>query len=97
MSQNPYESSEQASSISSEPEVGTDASGHVAPPPGEFLGHPSSLWMLFSTEFWERFCYYGMRAILAVYVAETFFNTLDDAAAKKEASSTYLVNAAPPQ
>ena len=89
MSQNPYESSEQASSISSEPEVGTDASGHVAPPPGEFLGHPSSLWMLFSTEFWERFCYYGMRAILAVYVAETFFNTLDDAAAKKEASLTY--------
>lgn len=89
MSQNPYESSEHAHSIPSEPEVGTDASGHVAPPPGEFLGHPSSLWMLFSTEFWERFCYYGMRAILAVYVAETFFNTLDDAAAKKEASLTY--------
>ena len=27
------------------------------PPPGEFLGHPRPLWMLFGAEFWERFSY----------------------------------------
>jgi POT family proton-dependent oligopeptide transporter len=34
-----------------------DAKAWVAPPPGEILGHPRSLWMLFSAEFWERFCF----------------------------------------
>jgi proton-dependent oligopeptide transporter, POT family len=61
----------------------------IPPPPGEILGHPKGLWMLFSTEFWERFCYYGMRAILAIYVAETFFGHLDAAKAKEQASLTY--------
>ena len=28
------------------------------------LGHPSGLYVLFFTEMWERFSYYGMRAIL---------------------------------
>jgi proton-dependent oligopeptide transporter, POT family len=64
-------------------------SDFVPPPAGEFLGHPKALWMLFSTEFWERFCYYGMRAILAVYVATTFFGELPDTEAKKAASLTY--------
>jgi dipeptide/tripeptide permease len=27
--------------------------------------HPKGLWVLFSTEMWERFNFYGMRAILA--------------------------------
>lgn len=35
--------------------------------------HPPGLWMLFFAELWERFCYYGMRALLAVYVADLFF------------------------
>ena len=30
-----------------------------------FLGHPSGLGTLFNAELWERFSYYGMRAILA--------------------------------
>ncbi len=34
------------------------------------------MWMLFGAEFWERFAYYGMRALLAVYVATAFFNLL---------------------
>lgn len=45
--------------------------------------------MLFATEFWERFCYYGMRAILAVYVAATFFSHLPEGEAKSQASLTY--------
>ena len=36
------------------------------------LGHPKGLFILFFTELWERFSYYGMRAILVLYLtAET--------------------------
>ena len=38
----------------------------------EIFGHPIGLYVLFFTEMWERFSYYGMRAILVLYlVAET--------------------------
>ncbi len=38
----------------------------------EFFGHPVGLFVLFFTEMWERFSYYGMRAILVLYlVAQT--------------------------
>lgn len=41
-------------------------------PQKKFLGHPIGLFVLFLTEMWERFSYYGMRAILVLYlVAET--------------------------
>lgn len=33
-----------------------------------FFGHPKGLLTLFSIEFWERFSYYGMRAILLYYI-----------------------------
>lgn len=33
-----------------------------------FLGHPAGLSTLFFVEMWERFSYYGMRAILAYYL-----------------------------
>ena len=33
-----------------------------------FFGHPRGLATLFFTEFWERFSYYGMRAILILYM-----------------------------
>lgn len=58
------------------------------PPAGEFLGHPKALWNLFGSEFWERFMYYGMRAMLAVHVAAAFFSHLG-AEADAEASKTY--------
>ena len=38
------------------------------PKAGEFLGHPKGLFLLFGTEMWERFGYYGMRAILVLYL-----------------------------
>ena len=59
------------------------------PPEDDFLGHPRPLWLLFATEFWERFAYYGMRALLAVYVATTFFGLLPEGEAKAQASLTY--------
>lgn len=34
----------------------------------EILGHPSGLFILFFTEMWERFSYYGMRALLVLYM-----------------------------
>ena len=69
--------------------VAPNQNAFVPPPPGEFLGHPRALWMLFGSEFWERFSYYGMRAILAIYVASTFFHLLPDGEAKAQASLTY--------
>jgi len=60
----------------------------VPPPPGQFIGHPTALWNLFGAEFWERFCFYGMRAILGPYVAIAFFSHLGEDA-ESAASLTY--------
>ena len=37
-----------------------------------FLGHPHGLFVLFFTEMWERFSYYGMRALLILYLTKHF-------------------------
>jgi POT family proton-dependent oligopeptide transporter len=37
---------------------------------GEWFGHPRGLSFLFATEMWERFSYYGMRALLVLYMVE---------------------------
>jgi POT family proton-dependent oligopeptide transporter len=66
----------------------TDTADRPDIPPGEFLGHPKALWQLSNIEMWERFSYYGMRALLAVYVATTFFSTYGDQA-NAEASLVY--------
>jgi POT family proton-dependent oligopeptide transporter len=34
-------------------------------------GHPKGLWVLFGTEMWERFNFYGMRAILTLYMVHS--------------------------
>jgi POT family proton-dependent oligopeptide transporter len=36
----------------------------------EYFGHPSGLFVLFLTEMWERFSYYGMRALLVLYMTQ---------------------------
>ena len=38
------------------------------------LGHPSALFVLFFTEMWERFSYYGMRALLVVFLISEIAN-----------------------
>lgn len=35
---------------------------------GQFLGHPAGLFLLFLVEMWERFSFYGMKAILGLYL-----------------------------
>ncbi len=37
-----------------------------------FLGHPRGLIILFFTEMWERFSYYGMRGLLILYLTQHF-------------------------
>ena len=39
-----------------------------------FFGHPVGLSSLFATEMWERFSYYGMRALLVLFLTTTFAN-----------------------
>ncbi|MFT3685139.1 MAG: peptide MFS transporter [Phycisphaerales bacterium] len=48
----------------------TQQSTTVQPPAGTatFLGHPAGLFLLFLVEMWERFSYYGMRALLVLYL-----------------------------
>src|SRR5512144_1642278 len=53
----------------------------------ETLGHPRPLWMLFMSEFWERFAFYGMRWALALYIVDQFFN--GDPSGQGDASRTY--------
>ena len=51
--------------ISAPPEVEAAARESI------FAGHPKGLGPLFFTELWERFSYYGMRAILILYMTST--------------------------
>ena len=44
--------------------------GSIAPEDKTFLGHPRGLYMLFFAEMWERFSYYGMRALLIFYLTK---------------------------
>lgn len=39
----------------------------------EILGHPKGLFVLFFTEMWERFSYYGMRALFVLYMTKHLF------------------------
>jgi POT family proton-dependent oligopeptide transporter len=38
------------------------------------LGHPSGLFILFFTEMWERFSYYGMRALLVLFLTSALMD-----------------------
>ena len=38
----------------------------------DLFGHPLGLYILFLTEMWERFSYYGMRALLILYLTKHF-------------------------
>ncbi len=50
----------------------TDGGGALSAPRKTFLGHPRGLVILFLTEMWERFSYYGMRALLVLYLTQHF-------------------------
>ncbi|MBL8544545.1 MAG: peptide MFS transporter [Hyphomonadaceae bacterium] len=56
-------------------------------PRADLFGHPRQLWMLFMTEFWERFAFYGMRWALTLYIVAQFFG--GDPSGQAYASRTY--------
>lgn len=63
---------------------------------GEMFGHPKGLFYLFFAELWERFSFYGMRALLTLYMIDKIFEALstrDAAAAAVYASYGSLVYA----
>ena len=45
----------------------------------EFAGHPKGLFVLFFAEMWERFSYYGMRALLTLYLVKHWLYADGDA------------------
>jgi POT family proton-dependent oligopeptide transporter len=51
---------------------------------GELLGHPAGLFTLFFAEMWERFSFYGMKAILLFYMLKGFLGYGD-----KDANAVY--------
>jgi POT family proton-dependent oligopeptide transporter len=62
----------------------------TATTPPEFpqrLGHPAPLWMLFMTEFWERFAFYGIRWALVLYIVAQFH--AGDPSGEAPANRTY--------
>jgi POT family proton-dependent oligopeptide transporter len=52
--------------------TGPDISHENPASKGTWFGHPRQLARLFTTEMWERFGYYGMRALLTLYLTKHF-------------------------
>jgi POT family proton-dependent oligopeptide transporter len=53
----------------------------------QIMGHPKPLWMLFMTEFWERFAFYGIRWALVLYIVAQFHG--GDGSGQAPANQTY--------
>ncbi len=53
---------------------GMNSDAAAIPDYPQVLGHPRPLWMLFMSEFWERFAFYGMRWALTLYIVAQFHN-----------------------
>jgi proton-dependent oligopeptide transporter, POT family len=60
----------------------------------EFAGHPKGLFVLFFAEMWERFSYYGMRALLIFYLTQHWLYN-DEKASVIYGAYTALVYIAP--
>ena len=51
--------------------------------------HPKGLFLLFAVEMWERFSYYGMRALLVLYLIQYLFKGFDNTTATQYAGNIY--------
>ena len=60
---------------------------HPIPEFRQIMGHPSPLWMLFMSEFWERFAFYGIRWALVLYIVAQFYD--GNQSGQAEANLTY--------
>jgi POT family proton-dependent oligopeptide transporter len=61
----------------------------------QYAGHPTGLFMLFFAEMWERFSYYGMRALLVLYILKGFLSRSDSEAYAIYGAYAGLVYATP--
>lgn len=57
--------------------------------PDQLLGHPKGLFFLFFAELWERFSFYGMRALLTLYLVKQVFSELGKEDADEKAIGIY--------
>jgi POT family proton-dependent oligopeptide transporter len=64
-------------------------------PAGMLFGHPAGLFTLFFAEMWERFSYYGMRALLVFYMTKGFLGYGDSTAYTVYGAYTALVYMTP--
>jgi len=69
--------------------------GKAARPQETLFGHPVGLYTLFFAEMWERFSYYGMRALLVFYMIKGFLGMNDGRAYAVYGAYTALVYATP--
>ena len=60
---------------------------HPIPEFKQIMGHPGPLWMLFMSEFWERFAFYGIRWALVLYIVAQFHG--GDQSGQASANLTY--------
>ncbi|MCH7600965.1 MAG: peptide MFS transporter [Myxococcales bacterium] len=69
----------------------------TSPPPASatLFGHPTGLFALFFAEMWERFSYYGMRALLVFYMIKGFLGYGDAKAYAVYGAYTAMVYATP--
>ena len=101
MSNNPYETFPTDEDFS-EDEGNSGGPGGPNTPTDEqiaeqktLFGHPTGLYMLFFAEMWERFSYYGMRALLVLYIIKGFLGKSDSDAYAIYGAYTALVYATP--
>jgi len=80
--------------VSDSPATGLESNTAGLPPSNTvrtqktILGHPVGLFVLFFTEMWERFSYYGMRALLVLYMADYLIHRVEN-------GSSYVFGFAP--
>ena len=70
-------------------------SSDVSKGPSTLFGHPTGLFTLFFAEMWERFSYYGMRALLVFYMTKGFLKYNDSRAYTVYGAYTALVYMTP--
>lgn len=93
---NPY--APQEAEISRAEETGMGPAGeaaHLGDEPAEIFGHPAGLFTIFFAEMWERFSYYGMRALLVLYMTKGFLGYGDSQAYTVYGAYTALVYMTP--
>ncbi len=84
-----------ASDLDKASEASTAASSLAIGNQQTLLGHPTGLYTLFFAEMWERFSYYGMRALLVFYMLKGFLKYQDAQAYSVYGAYTALVYMTP--